>query len=106
MTVTELLQRWNWHPIRGCPGRLVLRGAPPNLSLSDLVGPAVPIQSYGVAAARDQVLVAILSDGGLISYRRDDGSYVHTLNTPEGLARKLGQLGIGGPNTSKTGGVQ
>jgi hypothetical protein len=39
--------------------------------------------------------VAALRDGGgLISYARGDGSYLHTLNTPDGFARKLRQLGI------------
>ena len=47
-----------------------------------------------VAAARDPVHVAALDGGGLISYARPDGSWAHTLNTPEGFARKLAQLGI------------
>jgi hypothetical protein len=34
------------------------------------------------------------ADGGLISYARSDGSFVHTLATPEGFARKLAALGI------------
>lgn len=29
-----------------------------------------------------------------MSYRHRDGSFTHTLNTDEGLARKLAQLGI------------
>jgi hypothetical protein len=48
-----------------------------------------------VAGSRDPVLVARFADGGLISYRRADGTYVHTLNTREGLERKLAQLGLG-----------
>ena len=30
----------------------------------------------------------------MISYKRDDGSFLHTLNTEEGFERKLKQLGI------------
>ena len=30
-------------------------------------------------------------------YRRDDGRYLHTLNTPDGFERKLRQLGIKRP---------
>lgn len=51
-------------------------------------------QQFHVAAARDAVVVVPLSDGGLISYSRADGTYVHTLNTRDGFARKLAQLGI------------
>jgi hypothetical protein len=40
------------------------------------------------------VLVVVCEGGGLISYRKPDGSYVHTLNTKEGLNRKLDQLGL------------
>jgi len=40
------------------------------------------------------VIVTPLEDGGLISYRKADGRFLHTLNTREGLDRKLRQLGI------------
>ncbi len=46
------------------------------------------------AAATDPVIVVQLEGGGLISYARPDGSFVHTLNTSEGFTRKLVQLGI------------
>jgi hypothetical protein len=46
---------------------------------------------------RDAVLVAKFPDGGLISYMREDDTVMHTLNTPDGLARKLRQLGIAHP---------
>jgi hypothetical protein len=44
--------------------------------------------------AKDPVIVTPLDDGGLISYRKADGLFLHTLNTREGLERKLRQLGI------------
>jgi hypothetical protein len=59
------------------------------------VAPDVAIEEHRVAGARDPVLVARFAEGGLISYRRADGTYVHTLNTRDGLERKLAQLGIG-----------
>ena len=46
------------------------------------------------AAARDPVIVTAFDDGGLISYRKAEGMFLHTLNTREGLERKLRQLGI------------
>jgi hypothetical protein len=75
----------------------VLLGASGDLRPSDLLGDDVLIVEYLTDAARDAVLVAALDDGGLISYRRADGSFLHTLNTLEGFERKLSQLGINLP---------
>jgi hypothetical protein len=84
-------------PIRNCPGRFKLIGADSHLSLANLLGSNSGIYSFQVEAARDVVLVAALDQGGVISYQRADGSFTHTLNTDEGLARKLAQLGITWP---------
>lgn len=51
-------------------------------------------REYRVADARDAVVVVRFKDGGLISYRKPDGRFLHTLNTEEGFQRKLEQLGI------------
>jgi hypothetical protein len=61
---------------------------------AELVRTGVTVTEHVPAAARDPVVVARLDDGGLISYRRPDGTYLHTLNTREGFERKLQQLGI------------
>ncbi|HEX8651207.1 MAG TPA: hypothetical protein VF708_10230 [Pyrinomonadaceae bacterium] len=97
MIFKQLLESWDWKPIRNCPGRFVLSGAKADLSHQELLGEAVEVGVYRVDAAQDTVLVAKLDDGGLISYHRADGSFVHTLNTPEGFRRKLRQLGIDSP---------
>jgi hypothetical protein len=94
MTFEELLRARAWKPIRNCPGRYVLGGARRDLRPQEILGDAVEAKEFRVAAARDAVLVVELPEGGLISYRRDDGSFLHTLNTPEGFRRKLAQLGI------------
>jgi len=52
------------------------------------------IAAFKVSAAKDTVLVARIHGGGLISYRRADGTYLHTLNTVAGFERKLRDLGI------------
>jgi hypothetical protein len=54
----------------------------------------VQLAEHRVTAAKDPVIVASLDDGGLISYRKPDGTFVHTLNSREGFERKLQQLGI------------
>lgn len=89
-----LVVRWRLRPIRNCPGRFVIEDAPPTLAPADVLGASVPLRTFYPAAARDAVAVARFPGGGLISYLRGDGTYLHTLNTPEGLDRKLAQLGI------------
>jgi hypothetical protein len=82
-----------WRPIANCPGRYRLVGDAPR-DVADLCANA-PQQVFRVEGARDEVIVVVLADGsGIISYRRADGSVCHTLNTPEGFARKLNQLGL------------
>jgi hypothetical protein len=83
-----------WMPIRGCPGRFVLRGAPATYSIADLLGEVVNIQEFRSRKARDVVCVVCLDDGGMISYHRSDGTWLHTLNTTEGFRRKLDQWEI------------
>jgi hypothetical protein len=83
-----------WSPFRHCPGRFVLTGGPQTSPPEELLGTAQPLPVFQVPAARDAVVVGTLEDGGVISYRRTDGTYVHTLNTAQGFERKLQQLGI------------
>ena len=83
-----------WEPIRNCPGRYALRGVDRRMSVESIVGPAIQVSEHKSSAAKDTVLVAMLEGGGIISYRRSDGSFLHTLNDEEGLKRKLKQLGI------------
>jgi hypothetical protein len=94
VTLELLKVAWNWRPIPNCPGRFVMADAPGALTPSDLAGPEVQLQELRVATARDVVVVGRFDDGGLISYKRANGTYVHTLNTVEGYERKLAQLGV------------
>ena len=94
MTFDELMKAWRWKPIRHCPGRYILHGAGDDLRPQDILKEEIEADEFSVDAAKDRVLVIRLDDGGVISYRRDDGSFLHTLNTLEGFERKLRQLGI------------
>ena len=94
MTFRELKSRWSWRPIPGCPGRFVWSAGPTRVAPADIVPGDLHVAEHLVAAARDPVVVASLVDGGLISYRKPDGTFVHTLNSCEGFERKLQQLGI------------
>lgn len=90
MTFDQLLAAHAWRAIADCAGRFSL--PPMNLAPSALVGAGVrPLPS---TVARDRVLVAAVQGGGLISYVRPDGTFVHTLGTREGFARKLAQLAL------------
>ncbi|HYU80118.1 MAG TPA: hypothetical protein VEK56_14110 [Vicinamibacterales bacterium] len=97
MDFNALLAKWTWKPIRNCPGRFVLVDPDPALSVPMLAGEPLAVTEFTVPAARDTVVVSAFDGGGLISYRRSDGTYLHTLNTREGFARKLAVLGIEWP---------
>ena len=89
-----LSERWRLRPIRNCPGRYVLADAPPTLDPAALLDGRVATHGFDRPAARDLIVVAYFGPGGLISYQRADGGYLHTLNTEAGFWRKLAQLGI------------
>ena len=90
----QIYRAWNWQPIRNCPGRYALRGEDRNLSIEAIAGRETQVSEHRSEQAADAVLVAPLTGGGIISYRRADGSFLHTLNNEEGFERKLKQLGI------------
>ena len=94
MTFDQIMSRWPWRAIPNCPGRFVLSSGRSSLAPSEIVSPSIAISDHVVPATPDPVVVAEFEDGGLISYRKPDGSFVHTLNTSDGLDRKLRQLGI------------
>jgi hypothetical protein len=93
----DLKARWQWRPLPNCPGRFILADGPTTLKPAELLTADVPVTEHVVAAARDPVAIAAFADGGLISYRKPDRTYLHTLNSREGFERKLRQLGIDVP---------
>ena len=79
MKFDELMARWEWKPIRNCPGRYVLTLSDQFISFERLLGGHYQIHSFACSTAKDTVLVFPLEDGGLISYAREDGSILaHT----------------------------
>jgi hypothetical protein len=83
-----------WTPIRGCPGRFVLRGGPCRISPQEMIGNVPTLREYRSIKATDTIIAGRIEGGGLISYRKNDGRYIHTLNDIDGFERKLSQLGI------------
>ena len=94
MRFETLFASLDWTPIPGCPGRYLLRTDRAAIPPAVLVGDDATMQQYSSPQAADPIELALLEDGAVLSYRKPDGRYVHTLNTPEGLARKLAQLGL------------
>ncbi len=94
MTFDSLYSRFTWQPIRDCPGRFILRGVTATVGLVDLLDETMVAQRFDSVHAKDAVWVARFDDGGVISYQRGDGTWLHTLCTPAGLKRKLRQLEI------------
>jgi hypothetical protein len=94
MKFDDIQKRGHWVPIRNCPGRYALHDVSPTFNIVDILGAEVAVQQAQSPKARDNVVIACLEDGGVISYSRPDGSWLHTLNTIEGFERKLRQLEI------------
>ena len=94
MTFDDVMKMGLWIPIRDCPGRYTLHEVSPTLGIVDLLGVDASIQKAHSLKARDTIWIACIEDGGVISYSRPDGSWLHTLNTKEGFERKLKQLEI------------
>ena len=101
MTFDQLMRQWDFQPIRHCPGRFLLSSARFSGPPQDLAGPGLAVFKFRVEAARDLVFVTPLPGGAdLISYRRTDAAFLHTLNTASGFQRKLRQLGISLPESA------
>lgn len=83
----------NWKPIRNCPGRFVMIGGRSDLPIEKIVESKNPVIEFSTEIIPDKVLTLEFEDGGgIISYAKDDGKFIHTLNTQEGFKRKLDQL--------------
>lgn len=84
----ELKAKYNWKPIRHCPGRYILSTGITHLSPEQLVGKALLITEETFQTAKDPVLYCHFEGGGLISYRKKEG-YLHTLCDTDGMNRKM-----------------
>ena len=80
--------------MRKCPGRYALASGPVVTPPEQIVPGATGSSEHVCSTATDPVIVTPFEDGGLISYRRAGGLFLHTLNTREGFERKLRQLGV------------
>ncbi len=89
----DLRGRFPWRPLRGCPGRYVLAGGASASSPGELFG-ALAFHEACSAEVPDRVIVAAVEGGGIISYAKSDGTFIHTLGDDAGFRRKLVALGL------------
>lgn len=88
MKTNELLSRFKWKPIRNCPGRYTLDFSDTG-RFNAFFHTIEEIREFSSPAVEDAVLIVFLDDGGLISYRHQDGFIVHTLSEKNGFERKM-----------------
>jgi hypothetical protein len=93
VTFEELLARFPWRPMRGCPGRYLLAGGPTASPPGDLFGD-LGFREARSAQVPDRVLLATVCGGGIISYAKENGTFIHTLGDSAGFLRKLHTLGL------------
>ncbi len=93
-TFSTLKTVFSWRPLRNCPGRYGLCGPPSRLLPGSLAGGSTRSRTFRATVSGDEVVVTPLVDGGLISYRKANGTYRHTLNDQDGFRRKLTALGV------------
>ena len=94
MSVAELLQSRTWEEMSGSPGRFRLAEPGAQPGVEELLGPGIARRELPSADSPDVIVLAEFDDGGLISYRRANGTWLHTLNTRTPFRRKLWELGI------------
>ena len=111
----DVVAVWNWKEIKNCPGRHVLKKKVGNAStpiefmtqsmrkLEDLNlqigGQHIHELQETFGLKNDKIfLVFFRNGGGLMSYEKvtedDEKLYVHTLNTPSGMLRKLSAMRV------------
>lgn len=97
-TFDRLMKKYSWKEIENCPGRYLLikddhqhlRFVTPKSFLND----RIDIEIFISDICRDRVHIGQFIDGGLLSYEKSDGTFVHTLNNSTGLQRKINHLKI------------
>lgn len=91
-TFDTVLARFPWREIRDCPGRFVMRPKRADLTPAHVVGAAVPIETFDADETPDRIALARFPGGGLLSFGKPDGTWIHALNTESGLSRRLARL--------------
>lgn len=89
----QLLQRGPWQRMNENELRWQWTG-PRQMTARELLGNAAEIHVFPSVNRRDTISVCLLSDGGVISYARDNGDWIHTLNGLSDLRYKIYELNL------------
>ena len=87
----ELIAKYSWRPISGCPGRYTFAQGIVALTIQQLTDSSIEVSEEVFQGAKDPVSYCYFSGGGLISYKKKEG-YLHTLCDIEGMNRKMAML--------------
>jgi hypothetical protein len=94
MDFNTLKNKYHWKKIYGCPGRFILRNDNKFITVQELIEEKIFINSFRPDEKKDEILIVKLKNGGITSYKKPDGTFIHTLNTSQGFIRKLKMLQI------------
>lgn len=95
MKIEDLLERYQWIQIPNSTGRFTLSPDEAPLSIQQLIdSEEMEIKQYPSANPDEMLHVVTLEDGGLISYERQNATFLHTLNSENMFKRKQWELGI------------
>ena len=94
----KLFKLYSWKEIKNCPGRYLLTKEDNQrlrlISPNEILNDQVSIQIFNSQICQDRIHIGKFVDGGLLSYEKSDGTFVHTLNNTSGLNRKMNHLNI------------
>ncbi len=92
-TIEDIFSKFQCRPIPNCPGRYIIRNSG-HLTIQEICGAEVKTEEFHSQSVPDPVIFCRFGDGGIISYIKSDGTFVHTLNNKEGFERKCRELNI------------
>ena len=92
----QVFERWAWKPIRNCPGRYIFAPGAVSLTVNEIASGDFFVFDAESDVVPDTFLVMKFGDdsGGLISYRKSENSFLHTLGDEAGFLKKLKQLKV------------
>lgn len=96
----RLWDLWNWTEIKNCPGRYVTKKnvEAQQTPLQNLIVDRLNVTGRIMSITTDHTdhveTIHFEGGGGVITYCKCNGTFVHTLNTESGYDRKMRALGL------------
>ncbi|WP_013627194.1 hypothetical protein [Rubinisphaera brasiliensis] len=89
----EVLAKGTWERMDGDQVRWVWKGDR-NVSPRDLLGEQADLQLFPSVSGSGSIAICVLDDGGLVSYEREAGQWLHTLNGVSAFRYKVYELNV------------